>query len=152
MQKSTTSTLLVCVLYNKGEEGKLTLETQERIIASCKISKKLCFVGAGAKSMSDYASLNGAETIAILDNCSSTIGNIKEIKKFVEENHQYKEVVIISHRYHLNRIDYLCRFFDLKAKSLGADFINVNSKIKINYLEPAKFLYTKLLKLLNLLK
>ena len=141
------------MLYNAGRKDELTLQTEERIIAGCSISQKLCFVGANTELMKKFCSPNKVNIIAELNNCDDTIGNIREIKKFLDNN-EYERVYIITHDYHQRRVEHLLDYFKLNRNEVAV--IPAESMLGIknrkDFVEFFKLVYTLFLIKLKLIK
>lgn len=131
---------LICILYNKGKNKKLTNDCKIRIQAGLKLLKlnnknsTLCYVGAETEAMKNFYNNN---KIIQLNNCQSTFGNIREIFKFVK-NKKFDKVLIISNNYHLRRIKFLLRKNDLDWQVKGAETI-LKINPRNNFLELVKY-------------
>jgi len=109
---------LVCVLFNAGKKDELTAQCRERIQAGLAFENvALCFVGAKTEIMKTTCP---NKIVIELNNCSDTIGNIREIAKFSKDRN-FSKISIISHHYHLARIRILLNIFKLKAELISAE-------------------------------
>jgi len=73
-----------------------------------------------------------------LNNCSSTFGNIREIYKYTK-NKNFKEILIISNSYHLKRIEFILRNYELDWKTESAEKI-LGIKPNKGFIETPKFI------------
>lgn len=109
---------LICVLFHAGKGNALTQQCQERVQSGLVFENAtLCFVGAKTEIMK---TLCPNKSVVELNCCNDTIGNIREIAKFIK-NKNFTEIVILSHHYHLHRIGILLKIFKLDAKLVSAE-------------------------------
>jgi len=139
---------LVCVLFNAGKGDELTQQCRERILAGLTFENPiLCFVGAKTWLMKTIC----PDKIVIeLNNCSDTVGNIKEIKKFIKGKN-FIEILIISNHYHLRRIKLLMKIFNLEANVESAEEI-IGIKNKISLVEYFLYLFTYIFWIVGFIK
>lgn len=139
MQNTTPKNRFIFILFNAGKANELTPDCQIRIEAGKKIDGQLVYVGKNTALMKKYFNNNH---IIELNNCCDTIGNIREIKKFLANyKNEKSEIIIISNNYHLRRIIYIMNEFNLSAQLLSAEKI-LGLKAIICPIEILRLLYT----------
>lgn len=142
MQNTTQSNKFIFILFNAGRRGELTDDCRLRIDAGKQLLGQLCYVGRDTKIMKKYF---GNIHIEELNNCHDTVGNIREIKQFIEDKNNGKEnlteATIVSNFYHLRRIELILNKFNLPAKLISAEEI-LKKRKKIDLFEPLRLIYT----------
>lgn len=129
---------MVCVLFNAGRKDELTSECRLRIKAGLTIENAtLCLVGEKTWLMKTICS---DRFIIELNNCSDTIGNIREIEKFARQE-GFHDILIISSSYHLRRIKLLLNIIGLEADVRAAEDI-MGVKKAISFTEPLIYFAT----------
>ena len=142
MQNTTQSNKFIFILFNAGRRGELTNDCRLRIDAGRRLHGQLCYVGRDTKIMKKY--FDGIH-VEELNNCHDTIGNIREIKRFIEDKNNGKEnsmeAIIVSNFYHLRRIELILNKFNLPAKLISAEEI-LKKRKRISLFEPLRLIYT----------
>ena len=136
----------VIVLSYKYNNGVITPQSRNRVDLGLKLNSKfgadsLCFAGRAAKSMGDYAREKGFDGRVLLEDSSrDTVGNAVFTKLEFAWNEGWKDLLVISSDYHIQRVQEIFRFvygpsFNLNFFGSGGDFPSPNEKSEEEKLE-----------------
>ncbi len=112
----------------------------KELIKEKKISK-IQFTGSNApgeiseaKGAYNYALSLGIKKhlMNIEEETTTTVEQIKYIKKNISNNRNYYSILIISDQFHLTRVLEICKFFDVKAIGVASNY-TITSKMLLYY-------------------
>ena len=136
----------VIVLSYKYNNGVITSQSKHRLdfgkeLYSKSVAKSLCLSGRAAKTMENYAMENGFDGKILLEDISlDTVGNALFTKLMFAETERWKNIIVVSSDYHIQRVKEIFNFvyggsFNLNFFGSGGDFPRYDEKPEAEKLE-----------------